>query len=256
MNRVLLATATFLALAAAHGCVGTPGRRIVANLEVGMLDLASATRTGWEVDVTQAALLVSAVRTRDVNRPPAVAFMQALVLAPHAFAHGGHGESDTTVLASWVGSEVLVLGEGPSSMVLEGRAGTTDRGALVLGGVVGAGDERAAALHGLPLWVEGTATQGEMVVRFAGGIPLPEAETERLVEGIEMAGDIDDGVTLHLDIDLGVAFDAVHFERLVAGDDGVAPITEGTQAALALRIGLGDLSAYVATVTAAPQPAP
>lgn len=254
MNRPLLALATLSLLAATHGCIGTPGRPITGDLEVGLLDLTSATRTGWTVQVDHAALLISAVRVRDADTVTAVAFLERAI-GSRAFAHGGHGESDTTVLASWVGSDVLVLGETSRTQLLEGRAGITDRGALVLGGVLRADDERGAALHGLPLWVEGTATQGEMTVRFAGGIPLPDAESERLVEGIPMAGAIDDGVDVRLDIDLGVAFDAVHFDRLTAGDDGVAPITEGTQAALALRLGLGDLGAYVATVTSL-QPAP
>jgi hypothetical protein len=249
MNRSLLALATLSLLTAAHGCIGTPGRPIVATLELSLIDVEIPTRTGWSVEVDEAALSVSAVRARDASI--AVAWLEPLLL-PRAFAHGGHGESDSTVLASWVGSEVLVLGGSLPIQLLEGRAGITDRGSLVLGGVLDASSPDAERLHGLPLYVAGTARRGEDTVRFAGGITLPEAESERLVEGIAMAGEIDDGAVLQLELDLGVWFDAVHFDRLAVGEDGVAPITDDTQAAIALRLGLGDLRSYVATVTPAP----
>lgn len=247
MNRFALSSSLLLVFLAAHGCVGTPGRAITATLEVELLDLDAATSAGWTVEVERAGLLISAVRVRDALTSAAVARLSAFLL-PRAFAHGGHGENDTTVLASWVGAEVLGFGT-THTLPLEGRAGTTDRAALVLGGTLPA---EAAELHGHPFWVEGTATRGEVTVPFAGGLDLPASETERLVEGIPLAGDLDDDTLVHLGIDLGVFFDSVHFERLAVRPDGIAPIEAETQAAIALRLGLGDLDAYVGSVAAPP----
>lgn len=253
MTRLSLFLATLSLLAAAHGCVGTPGRAITGTLELELLDLDEPTSTGWTVDVERAALVVSAVRVRDEAYPSAVAMLQSL-LSPRAFAHGGHGEPDVTVLASWVGAEVLLLGDATPSLPLEGHFGVTDRGALVLGGALDDADPRAAMLHAMPLWVEGTASRGEAAVRFAGGFALEERESERLVEGIPMAGPIDDDVVVHIGLDVGLWFDAVHFDRLTPDDDGVAPIAAGTQAAIAMRLGLGELDGYVATVTSSAVP--
>jgi hypothetical protein len=247
MNRVLLLLSFLAFFCAAHGCVGTPGRPITGTLELELLDLRAATSTGWSVEVERAGLLVSAVRVRDASMPAAIAALEALVSA-RAFAHGGHGEADSTVLASWVGAEIVVLGETPASLLLEGRAGITDRAALVLGGMLPSSDADLPLLHDQPLWVEGTATSGSSTVRFAGGFELPAAESERLVEGIALAGAIDDDTVVHFGIDLGVWFDSVHFDRLTPGPDGIAPIDGGTQAALAMRLGLGSLDGYVGSV--------
>lgn len=246
MNRFALFLATLSLSAAAHGCVATPGRPASAWLTLAFDAHDVTTSSGWSVHLDEASLLVSAVRVRDATMPAAVALLD--LVGPRAFAHGGHGEADATVLVAWAGSEIVSLGEEHTMLPLEGRAGTTDRLALVLGGVPSATDPHLAALHGLELWVAGTATQGATSMPFAGGLDLPEAEAERLVEGVALAGEIDDDVTVRVAVDVSSWLDAVHFERLVP-EAGVAPIAEGSQAAIALRLGVGDLRSYLASVT-------
>jgi hypothetical protein len=85
-----------------------------------------------------------------------------------------------------------------------------------------------------------------VTVRFAGGVRLPDAESERLVEGIPLGGELDEGAAVRVAVQLGAVLDAVHFERLAAGA-APAPIEEGAQAALALRLGVLSPSAFVPT---------
>lgn len=246
MNRFALFLATLSLTAAVHGCVATPGRPVQAFLTLAFDAHDVTTSSGWAVHLDEASLLVSAVRVRDATMPAAVALLD--VLGPRAFAHGGHGEADATVLVAWAGSEIVSLGEERTLLPLDGRAGSTDRLAVVLGGVPSASDPHLPALHGLEVWVAGTATQGASSVAFAGGLDLPEAEAERLVEGVAVAGAIDDDVTVRVAVDISSWLDGVHFERLVP-EAGVAPIAEGSQAAIALRLGVGDLRSYLASVS-------
>jgi hypothetical protein len=231
----------FLGLAALHGCVGTPGRPVSVPLTLALEGREATTSLGWTVRLEAAALRCAAVLVRDAAAP-SLARLEAL-LVPRARAHGGHGGFDETVLAAWAGPEVLVLGEERRDLWIEGRAGTTDRLAVILGGATsGATDP----LGDGDLRVVGTAVRGETSVRFEGGIRLPEAEPERLVEGIPLTGELEDGAALRVAIDLAQVLDAVRFDRLAPGA-APAPIDEGSQAALALRLGALAPSAYVAT---------
>lgn len=245
MTRTSLFAASFCVALAAHGCAATPGRPVTLELALALTGADATSSLGWSIHVDEAAVLVGAVRLRDATMP-ALARLEALV-TPRALAHGGHGEGDATVLVAWAGAEVVTLAEERAMLLLDGRAGTTDRLALVLGGAPSAGDPRASALHGLELFVAGTATQGAETVRFAGGLDLPEAEAERLVEGVPVAGLVDDGALVRIALDLSACLDAVHFDRLVP-EGGVAPITDGSQAALALRLGAGAPGSYAATL--------
>ncbi len=231
-------------LAAAHGCVATPGRPVSVPLVLALEGRGATTSLGWEVQVDEAALLVAAVLVQDATTP-SVARLEALLL-PRALAHGGHAGFDETVLAAWAGPEVVTLDAASEGLSIEGRAGTTDRLALVLGGAPPADPSRAALLGGFDLRVRGTAARDGVIVPFAGGVRLPDAESERLVEGVPLLGELDEGAAVRVAIELGVALDAVRFERLPAAP-GSAPIAEGTQAALALRLGVLSPNAYVSS---------
>lgn len=246
MTRTSLFAASFCLALAAHGCAATPGRPVTLELALALTGADAISSLGWSIHVDEAALLVGAVRVRDATMP-AIARLEALV-SPRALAHGGHGEADATVLVAWAGAEVVTLAEERTMLLLDGRAGTTDRLALVLGGAPSAEDPRASALHGLELFVAGTATLGADTVRFSGGLDLPEAESERLVEGVSMTGVVDDGALVRVALDLSACLDAVHFDRLVP-EAGTAPIVAGTQPANALRLGAGSPSSYLATLS-------
>lgn len=221
------------------------------------------TTTGWTVELDEALAAVGPVYVQ--ANPPALASLfsapgdeRALplrLLVPLAHAHPGASHYDGgEAKGEWLG-QVLVDALAPSPSLRVTVPGT-------------AGDVASLEVHLLPpraglagrerlgedqLRASGQAEKDGVVVRFAGGLRLPAEAQQRIVQGVPLAGALDEGCALAVELDPAAWFDEANFDTLLdapTDERGRHLVTAGSQVERAWFIGARSLSQGGAAPTA------
>ena len=233
-----LAIAASLLVAVACGGV-TAGVPVAITLAFESLsDGRTQTVSGWDVELTEAAVLLGPVYG---YAPRDETASRMLFAPPIARAHGGFDPLDGRIVRAEYLEQVAFDALGPPLEVgsvfgLEGELGEVS---LVL-------DEPradASATRGHHLFVAGTATRGEDRVQFEGGLDLEDEGLTRHVDGI-LARDahLADGVQLVVGVDAARWLSEANFEGLTT--EGIAALTPDTQAHRAWRLGARSAAAF------------
>jgi hypothetical protein len=246
------ALAAILTLASAVACGGgTAGEIVILELGLESLtdegDAASTftTDTGYEVALEEARLAIGPAYFYAPIQEPRVATLREL-LRPVARAHGGHdpvnGRRVRAELLDQQALDLLVPGVQALGAV-DAEAGAVDEVAVVLDPPR---SDLARSMNGHHAWVRGTATKDGEMIRFAGGLDLPDEGLTRRVEGIAAELTLAEGGVLVLGVRLHRWFHGAHFDRLEVDDDGVAQITAESQVRGAWLLGVRSAQSYEA----------
>lgn len=243
---------------------GTGGEAI--EFELALAPSANAaeftTSTGWSVRLEEARIALGPVYLWEnpppvASRPGPPRHRLAAVadwLIPRAHAHAGSAHfSGGEVLGEWleqVGFDALA-GQEPLGRVA-GTAGTARSFSVWLEEPRAA--EAREATRGHHAWIAGTATRGDEVVPFEGGLELPEADSARRVEGIATALPLEAGRTVVVTVHVERWLAEAHFDRLasgpgaVRGEGGRWQIVADSQVATAWYLGARSAAAFSASI--------
>ncbi len=245
-------------LAAVAACdAGTGGRRVQLDVGVrstvdeGSRTLRFVNDEGWAVELEQACVAVGpftfwenagALWSRSLPRR----LYDALVPSAHAHPgadhfNGGQVQSEWTyqIALDLVRQRSLDLG------TVEGLAGRSRSISIDLQpprpSILG----DATCLRGHHAYVVGTATRASVTVAFEGGLDLPASVTDRVVSGVPVEADLDDGVRLTVVLDPRAWLAAADFGSLAtAAPSGRMLITADSQPRAAWFLGLRGASAF------------
>lgn len=227
----------FCAALVAFGCGGegvTEGREVAFTLAAESLPVGDGTpgrfvtRTGWTVTLEEAAVAIGPVYLL-TEAPPSARRARDWIL-PRAWAHSGFDD--------FQGGEVR--GEYLGRFVIDAvRPGLQPIAATrgIAGRVRAANLELQppaagiASLHGYTAWIRGVAVRGEETVPFEGGLDLPQTGSARKVVGIPADVELDDGVTVVIELHPDRWLSEADFSALPApaGGDERRSIVPGTQ---------------------------
>jgi hypothetical protein len=249
MNRIYPSLSLSLSLCTASACAsGTEGRIVPVQLAVqseAEPDRALGsfeTRTGWEVTLVRAELALSAIYAfaPDQEQPSVMARLSRAIV-PVARAHGGHDPlTGKRVRAELVEPIVVdLLDDGRRELAeVQAEAGSIDAVAV---DIAAPESSVTGELDGNQAWIEGEAQRGEVRVRFAGGVQIPDEGLTRRVENkLERAApSLDAGDTLVLGLHARVWLDGAEFDRLEPADgDEPRTITPESQVGRAWFVGV------------------
>jgi hypothetical protein len=227
-------------------CGTTSGRAITMNLFAEGDGDTFTTTTGWTVDLTDAHVAMGPVYVL----APVTTVLRELVM-PVAFAHGGHDDfSGRSVRAEWLEQLAvdLLATERTSLGTADGSAGPAGSVIVDLEPPTGS---NVTPVHGHHAWIAGTATRGEEVIAFEGGLDIPDEGLSRRVEGIPASGDFDTDGELTITVHVSSWLDAMHFDRLPEPASGeTRVIASGVQPYTAWYIGARSSSAFSTTYVA------
>jgi hypothetical protein len=249
MNRFHPSLTLSLSLCTASACAsGTEGRIVPVTIAVQSeaepeRALGSfETRTGWEVTLDRAELALSAIYAfAPAREEPSVMARLSRAIVPVARAHGGHDPLTGKRVRAELVEPLLVdlLEDGRRELAeIQAEAGSVDAVAV---DIAAPGSPVTDDLDGNQAWVEGEAQRGDVRVRFAGGVQVPDEGLVRRVEAkLERAGSgLDAGDTVVLGLRPSVWLDNAEFDRLEAGDgDEPSVIAQDGQVGRAWFVGV------------------
>ncbi|WP_437952397.1 hypothetical protein WME98_17860 [Sorangium sp. So ce296] len=260
-DRALGRAAALLLLTLLPACElpsGTGGREVRFTLELATAAAPSrsagsfTTSTGWDVTLESAVMALGPVYLYEnpphlVARGPAGGLWDALV--PPAHAHTGSEHFDGgEVKGEWLGQIALdALAPGVRLGHIPGTAGGVRSLSVGLHPprTSIAGD--AGRLEGHHAYVVGVATRGDLEIPFEGGLDIEAEGNKREVAGIPLTAELDDGVSVTIELHLEAWFDEAHFDRLTEKSPrGRFLITRSTQAGTAWFIGARGAAAFSA----------
>jgi hypothetical protein len=248
MNRFHLSLSFSLSLCTASACAsGTEGR--IVPVQVAVQSQAEPdralgsfeTRTGWEVTLDRAELALSAIYAFAPDQEPSVMAQLSRAIVPVAHAHGGHDPlTGKRVRAELIEPLVIDMLDDRRRELAEVQAEAGSVEAVAVD-IAAPGSSVTDELEGDQAWVEGEAQRGELRVRFAGGVQIPDEGLVRRVEAkLERAGPgLDAGDILVLGLRARVWLDNAEFDRLEAADgDEPRTITADSQVGRAWFVGV------------------
>jgi hypothetical protein len=253
----LLALATF-ACVVGPGCeAGTGGRRVTFDVAVVSAHEKRApvrfqTATGWDVTLDEACVALGPFTLWEnagalVRLPPLRRRLYDL-LVPSAHAHAGtdhfHGGQ---VHGEWVGQLAIDLTRSPSIELgrVEGIAGIVRSASVELHPLREGAIGDVACLRGHQVYAVGSAEKDGAVIAFEGGLDIENEGTLRIVPGIPVDAELDDGVRISFQVDPRAWFAEAQFDRLTeTSAEGRALITPDSQVRTAWFIGARGASAF------------
>ena len=231
-----LACAVAVALTACGGAADTAGREVGFKLAAESVPSGErppgsfVTRTGWTVTLEEAAVSIGPVYLLGES-PPSARFDRVWNwVLPRAWAHSGFDDFDGgEVRGEYLGRFVIdAVRAGPQAISMSrGIAGRVRSVTLELQPPMSA----PPSLHGHQAWVRGVAVRGDETIPFEGGLDLPEAGTVRKLVGIAADVELDDGVTVVIELHPERWLSEADFSALPAPSDGAErrTIAPGTQ---------------------------
>jgi hypothetical protein len=223
---------------------GTEGR--IVQVEVAVQPVAESgaalgsfeTATGWQVTLDEAEVLLSAIYGFAPDEEPSAIAQLERLFVPVAHAHGGYDP----VTGQRVRVEVLqrttvdlLAEDGLELGAVEAEAGAVEKFAVEIGA---SSTDLPAALHGHQAWVSGEARRDGEIVRFEGGLDVPDEALTRRIEAKATDVDLDEGGRLVIGIRPSAWLRDANFDRLDPGeDDAPRAITADNQVGRAWFIG-------------------
>ncbi|WP_433927195.1 hypothetical protein AB3662_29395 [Sorangium cellulosum] len=264
-ERALGRAAALLVLALLPACdvpSGTGGREVRFTLELATAAAPSrpagsfTTSTGWDVTLESAVIALGPVYlyenpphlvARGPARGPAGGLWDVLVPPAHAHAGSEHffgGE----VKGEWLGQLAFdALAPGARLVDTPGTAGGVRSLSIGLHPPRASIAGDAGGLGGHHAYVVGVATRGDLEIPFEGGLDIEAEGNKREVAGIPLEAELDDGVSVTIELHLEAWFDEAHFDRLTEESPrGRFLLDRSTQAGAAWFIGARSAAAFSA----------
>ena len=232
---------------------GTEGK--IVQVELVMQPVAEAeaalgsfeTATGWQVTLEQAVLALSGIYGYAPEKEPSAIARLSRLFVPVAHAHGGYDpvtgrrvrvELVEPMMVDLLDADGLDLG------VVEAEAGTVETFAIE---IAAPSPDLPEEMHGHQAWIAGEARRDDEVVRFAGGLDVPDVALTRRIEASADDVVLEEDSTLVLSVRPSVWLREANFDRLepAAGDEPRA-ITAESQVSRAWFIGVRSPAAFSA----------
>jgi hypothetical protein len=255
MRSICLALALLASLPLAACEAGTGGRIVHVDLAIARIPARHApTSTGWHVTLDEACVALGPIYLYEGggilaqrSRSP---LPDWLVRTAHAHAGDQHFNGGE-VKGEWLEQRSLDLTvEGGELLgTLVGSAGTARSLSVLLDPPRKRYLGEDACLRGHHAYVVGTAERDGAEVPFEGGLDIDNQGTRRRVDGIRLAGELDDGKTVELTVDARAWFAQADFGTLEKKNErGRFEIEPGSQPHAAWFLGLRGVSAYTAHI--------
>ncbi len=244
MRWLVLALLAGLLAACGESGTGEENVQFVLAFEADPAGRRFETATGWTVELEQAHLAVGPLALF-TNSAPSASLLQRVRgwIVPVAHAHSGFDEYDGGTVRGELLETVVIdlLRDGPqASAELTGVAGPVRSATLELAPKPG-----AAELRGAQAWVRGSATRGAEIVRFEGGLQLPDDAKSRRVTGIPAEVELGEGSRVVIAVHPQRWFAEAEFDALPeAGTDGVREIVPSGQVHAAWFLGARGFGAF------------
>ncbi|HWV36865.1 MAG TPA: hypothetical protein VN033_00115 [Vulgatibacter sp.] len=229
----------FAALVLLVGCgdaAVTDGREVAFTLAAESMSAGEGgppvivTRTGWTVTLEEAAVAIGPVYL--LTEPPPSARRGRLLdwIVPRAWAHSGFEHFDGGEVRGEYLGRFVIDAVRPGLQAIAAARGLAGRVRSVnLELQPPAAD--APSLRGHQAFVRGIAARGDETIPFEGGLDLPDAGAGRKVAGIPADVELDDGVTVVIELHPERWLAEADFSALPAppGGDERRRIAPGTQ---------------------------
>lgn len=250
MKRLLPTMLIALSLTCGFAVACNPTAGVPVPVTMALESLADGrvmTVSGWEVELEHATVLLGPIYAYGPDVEPVAALTPFPTVA---HAHGGFDGLDGRVVrAEYLEQQAFdALSETPLELgPVLGLQGSIDEVSLVLDTPRGLNASENGPTRGHHLLVCGVATRGDERVVFEGGLDLPDEGLTRRVDGVPVAGALDDGAELVIGVDVTGWLAEADFSELVGQEQ---PVVFGadSQPLRALRIGARSSSGYAARV--------